>query len=231
MAALAQGKGYGTATINREVDSICEQLKVQPALAIDIGGNVGDYTAELRRRNPTLEIHTFEPNSANVEKLRDRFADDENITIVPLALSDSLGRATLFSNQTGSGLASLTQRRLEHFNIEFDVTEVVETIRFEDYWATNLQRRQIDIVKMDIEGHEFRALMGFGAAIFAVGVLQFEFGGANIDTRTFFQDFWYFFKQHNFEIMRITPSGAERITEYRESHEYFSTTNFIAVRS
>ena len=59
---------------------------------------------------------------------------------------------------------------------------------------------------------------------------QFEFGGTNIDTRTYFRDFWYFFKECGFILYRITPLGAELIRTYRESDEYFMTTNFIAVK-
>jgi len=55
-------------------------------------------------------------------------------------------------------------------------------------------------------------------------------GGANIDTRTFFQDFWYFFAKHNYDLFRITPFGVQKIDEYKERDEFFSTTNFIAIR-
>ena len=56
-AAFAQGKGYGTASIRQENKLIHSVLSRKPKMAIDIGGNVGEYTAELRRRNPDLEIH------------------------------------------------------------------------------------------------------------------------------------------------------------------------------
>jgi FkbM family methyltransferase len=194
-AARAQGKGYGAATVEQEINLLQLLLKAKPRLAVDIGGNVGNYTAELRRKNPALEIHTFEPSATNVAKLNARFRDDKLVTVVPLALSDKSGTATLFSNEPGSGLGSLTQRKLDHFNMAFDTSETVEIIRFEDYWKTRLQSRPLDIVKMDIEGHELVALKGFGDALNVTTVLQFEFGGCNIDTRTYFQDFWYFLKK------------------------------------
>jgi len=84
------------------------------------------------------------------------------------------------------------------------------------------------MVKLDIEGHELTALEGFGDALTATKALQFEFGGCNIDTRTYFRDFWYFFKERNFDIYRITPLGAEKMTRYKQNDEYFLTTNFIA---
>jgi FkbM family methyltransferase len=228
-AALTQGKGYGAASIIREVGLVQSFLKTPPRLAIDVGGNIGDYTAELRRRNPLAEVHTFEPSTINIEKLSSRFANDSLVTLVPAALSDASGSATLFSDTPGSGLGSLSRRRLDHFNISFEANEVIKTTRFEEYWNAVLGNRQLDIVKLDIEGHELTALKGFGDALSATRILQFEFGGCNIDTRTYFQDFWYFFKDHQFDLYRITPLGAQRLSRYRESEESFVTTNYIAV--
>lgn len=229
VAARAQGKGYGSSTIQQENRLTHKLMDSPPRLAIDIGGNVGNYTAEIRRRNPSTEIHTFEPSSKNIKTLESRFSNDPHIHIVPCAVSDSVGVFTLYSDTPGSGASSLTQRKLDHFNIHFDVTESVRTIRFEDYWMQQLGGRALDLVKMDIEGHELAALKGFGQAIEATKILQFEFGGCNIDTRTSFQDFWYFFKDHGFELHRISPLGLDRIASYRESDEFFITTNYIAV--
>ena len=228
-AAYAQGKGYGSATTEQEINLLQGFLGVRPKLAVDIGGNVGNYTAELRKKNPDLEIHTFEPSATNIAKLSLRFKDDNLIKLVPFALSDRAGSATLFSNEPGSGLGSLTRRKLDHFNIAFDKKEAVETARFEDYWKAQLQSRQLDLVKIDIEGHELTALKGFGDALNATRVLQFEFGGCNIDTRTYFQDFWYYFEEQNFDLYRITPFGTKKLARYAEADEFFSTTNYLAV--
>ena len=203
-------------------------LERKPLLAIDIGGNIGEYTAELRRGNADLEIHVFEPANTNIKRLRERFLLDPLISVIPFALSNSAGDATLYSDVPGSGLGSLTKRHLDHLSINFNSEQTVSTMRFEEYWKTNLASRKLDIVKIDIEGHEFAALEGFGSAIFEVSVLQFEFGGCNIDTRTFFQDFWKFFQDRNFDIFRITPTGMEKIKIYREADECFLTTNYVA---
>jgi len=227
--AYAQGKGYGTSTIEQEVKLVHRLLARRPTLAVDIGGNVGDYTAELLRRTPDLEVHVFEPSRINVEKLSTRFAGHARIKILPVAVSNTAGAATLYSNEPGSGLGTLAQRKLTHFNIVLDHAETIQTVRFDDYWRRELRTQPIDIVKLDIEGHELTALEGFGDAIHAISALQFEFGGCNIDTRTFFQDFWYFFAGRNFDIFRITPLGLEAIECYRETEESFSVTNFIAV--
>ncbi len=74
------------------------------------------------------------------------------------------------------------------------------------------------------------ALQGFGGALSVVRAVQFEFGGANIDTRTYFRDFWYLFTEAGFDLFRITPFGPQRLGRYRERDEFFSTTNYVAVR-
>ena len=228
-AARAQGKGYGATTVQQEVRLLQRLSRARPRLAVDIGGNVGNYTAVLRKNNPKLEIHIFEPSAVNIRKLRARFKNDTLIRLVPLALSDTTGSASLYADEPGSGLGSLTRRRLDHFRIAFTAQETVNTIRFEDYWRTELRGRPLDLVKLDIEGHELAALKGFGKALQVTRALQFEFGGCNIDTRTYFQDFWYFFREQRFDLYRITPFGAERIRRYNERDEFFKTTNYIAV--
>jgi FkbM family methyltransferase len=230
-AAYAQGKGYGTSTIKREINLTYQLLNQKPLLAIDIGGNVGEYTAELRNRSKLTEIHVFEPSKTNIDKLNKRFSEDTLISVVPFAVSEKEVKTTLFTDSFGSGLASLTQRNLSHRNIPFELQENIQTIRFENYWKNHLNQRNIDIVKIDVEGHELNVLNGFGAALKASKAVQFEFGGCNIDTKTYFQDFWYFFKDNGFEIYRITPLGLDKIIKYDESHEYFSTTNFIAINN
>jgi hypothetical protein len=83
---------------------------------------------------------------------------------------------------------------------------------------------------MDVEGHELEILEGAKNSLINLEIIQFEFGGANIDTRTYFQDFWYFFQNSGFEIYRLIPSGTMLITHYSECDETFRTTNYIAVK-
>jgi FkbM family methyltransferase len=227
--ANLQGKGYGKASIRKEIALAFDLIGRKPTLAIDIGGNVGLYALEIRRRAPECEIYVFEPAATNVAILRERLAGDPRVHIEPVAVSDAAQDAVLYADKAGSGLGSLTKRRLDHFGIELEHQERVKTIRFDGYYDANLRGRELDLVKLDIEGHELGALLGCGeAALRKTRCVQFEFGGCNIDTRTFFQDFYYFFAEHRFDLYRITPIGLMPISKYREGDEFFSTTNFLA---
>lgn len=230
ICAKYQGKGWGASTITQEINSVSKFLN-KPKLAIDIGGNVGEYADQLRQKFANLEIHLFEPSLTNYHKLAGRFNMHENVIINRMAVSDDSGSSELFSNEAGSGLASLTKRRLDHFGLDFNISETVETIKFEDYWKSNLAMREIDLIKIDVEGQELKVLNGLGESISKTKLIQFEFGGCNIDSKTYFQDFWYFFKEHSFKIYRITPIGLEHIRQYNEYDEYFMTTNFLCTNN
>lgn len=190
---------------------------------------MGDYSAELLRVFPNLELHVFEPASTNMSLLKKRFSQHGKVSLQQAALSDADGSMTLFADRDGSGMASLAQRQLDHLDIKFAPMEEVEVRRFDAYWKHALSGRPIDIVKIDVEGFELMVLRGFGDAIRNVRVMQFEFGGTNIDTKVFFRELWRFLEVAGFDLYRITPIGVMRIDRYQERDEIFVIANFIAV--
>jgi len=230
-SAFKQGKGYGAGTIKEEVTACISLLTVKPLIFIDIGAHIGDYTREVLRRYPTINALLFEPSSANKPILEKEYSQLPNVMVNSCALSNTNGKQNIYFDKAGSVLASLNNRRVEHFNIDMSNHEEVVIKRFDTFWKTTNYKDTtiIDYVKIDVEGYELFVLHGFGDLIYNMRVIQFEFGGANIDTRTFFQDFWYFFKEHKFALYRITPIGNLPIRQYAEIDEYFSTTNYIAV--
>lgn len=228
-ASLLQGKGYGSHTVKKEVKILKNILK-NPNLVIDIGANIGSYTSEIIGVYPAAEIHLFEPSKKNFDILNTKFSI-KNIHINNNALSNKSGIGQLFSDKDGSGMASLGKRRLDHFDIEYKELEQVNIITFEEYWKNTLNERKIDLVKIDVEGFELDVLTGFGLALNNVKIIQFEFGGCNLDTKTTFQDFWYFFKENGFSVNRITPFGLQSLKKYHEIDEYYLTTNFICIKN
>jgi FkbM family methyltransferase len=223
-----QGISYGISSIDTEIKSI-RKFVPDGEVFVDVGGNKGLYTEGLIRYFKPKEIHIFEPSDINFKLLKNKFLNHSEIHINKFALSDKISNSTLYSDKYGSGLGSLTKRRLGHLGIDFSESEEIQLIRFEDYWRENLPVERIDLMKIDVEGHELDVLHGIGDNIKNIKVIQFEFGGCNIDTRTFFQDFWYFFKDKKFVIYRITPIGVFRIDEYSENLERFQTTNYFCV--
>jgi FkbM family methyltransferase len=200
----------------------------------DVGANQGQFANQVLSvlGVDNVDLHCFEPSPSTFQILNDAMQPYPGLHLNNEALGKEVGHAALYSNEVGSGLASLTRRRLDHFGIDFSRVEDVLVSTLDNYCATR-GIEHIDLLKIDVEGHELDVLFG-AESMFkanAIDMVTFEFGGCNIDTRTFFQDFFYFFSEKNMAIYRITPSGyLMRIEKYSEICEQFRTTNFVAVK-
>jgi hypothetical protein len=62
----------------------------------------------------------------------------------------------------------------------------------------------------------------------AIDFIQFEFGGIDVDSRTFLHDFFALL-QPNFDIYRIVVDGIVRVEHYHEKYEIFLYANYLAV--
>ena len=226
-----QGKGSGAFSTEVEAKMALDFITrsgIKKPVVLDIGANIGSYSEAIRKLAPQSNIFAFEPSSVARKKLQERFIGDSSVVVIPLALGITNSKETLWSDSPGSGLASLTKRRIKHFGIDFSQSESVDVVTL-DSWI-NSTKVVPNLIKMDVEGHELDVLKGGLNTLSLVQVVQFEFGGCNIDTRTFFQDFWYLLTDAGFIFHRISESGPVRIPRYSELDECFRTTNYLAVR-
>ncbi len=134
----------------------------------------------------------------------------------------------MFGDRPGSPLGSLYERQLDHLEISVAKTEDVVVTTADDYAAVH-QISHVDLLKVDAEGHELHVLRGAERLLAEerVGLVQFEFGGTNIDSRTFLRDF-YELLEPRYELHRVLGDGVYPIGPYRETSEIFTTTNFLA---
>jgi len=226
-----QGKGFGGFSVEVEAKlaiNFLSRSNIKKPVVLDIGANIGTYSEAILKFAPQATIFAFEPSSVARKGLENRFIGNNSVRIIPFAVGSVISTETLWSDTAGSGLASLTKRNLEHFSIDFNQSESVEVTTL-DSWA-NTMNVVPNLIKMDVEGHELDVLKGGLKTLALASVVQFEFGGCNIDTRTFFQDFWYLLTEAGFAIYRISVAGPIRIPRYSEGEECFRTTNYLAIR-
>jgi FkbM family methyltransferase len=241
LQALA-GVGSGAQPATSGESSVARLLRKQqaserPAVIFDVGANDGGFATmicdELKER--PFSMHCFEPGRAAFLRLSDKFGGRRDFQLNHFGLGAECGEKILYYGVEGSPLASLTERRLDHFRRRGDevmkaASEVVDIVTLDSYLGRS-GIKEIDLLKIDVEGHELDVLHGAREALGrgAIGSLVFEFGGCNIDSRTFFQDYWYFFAQFpSAKIFRLTPSGyLLRIWKYRESLEVFRAANYL----
>lgn len=198
-------------------------------IIFDVGANIGNYTRNLNTVMSGV-IYAFEPSPQTFALLKDNLAGNANIQLNNVGLSDKVCTMPLFSDTPTSGITSVYNRRLKHFNL--NVTNQGEAhFTTLDKYCNEHNIDHIDFLKMDVEGHELAVLNGASEMLEknAIDYIQFEFGGCNIDSHTFFQDFWYML--HNkYRIYRILRDGLYEITQYTEYLEIFICTNYLAER-
>ena len=199
-------------------------------IIFDVGANVGNYTKALSEYySDRAVIHSFEPSKKTYETFLETTKDLKNVIPNNFGFSDTETHQLLYTDADGSGYASTYQRNLVHFGITMDKSEEVKLSTIDNYCRIN-NIGKINFLKLDIEGHELKALNGAKEMIRnrKIDFIQFEFGGCNIDSRTFFQDFFYMLKD-NYALYRILKNGLFEITEYKETYEIFITANYLAI--
>ena len=210
-----------------------EKVRDQTETVIfDVGANVGEFSAvAFKSLGSGIKIHAFEPSQNICEQLSSRFAGNDHIVINNLALGREAGELPLYGTSRDTGMASLLPRNLDHVGLSSSFQEIVKVTRLADYCESQ-GLAQIHLLKMDVEGYELEVLAG-AESLFANGkvlMCSFEFGGCNLDARTFLRDFFEFFNRHKMQIHRITPASTlVKIPRYSENLERFTTTNYVAL--
>jgi FkbM family methyltransferase len=214
--------------IKRELENVAAPV------IFDVGANVGEYSLCVLSNLPAAKIYAFEPSAPTFAALA-KVAASSNHSIEALnqGFSDASKIATLYSytfnGEQASVLTSLEFRlATQEGDIVTDTTESIELTTIDDFCEQN-KLEIIHFLKIDVEGHELAVLTGAQQMIKAhkLPLIQFEFGPANIYSRTFFYDFWSLLND-SYRIYRIIPNGLVEIERYIEQREVFLTTNYLA---
>lgn len=201
-------------------------------VAFDVGAGEGEYTKLLvKHLPPESRILSFEPQSLAYRQLADMVLQDELDWVTPFCFgfSSQARTATLHKDQEGTVLASLYERKLDHFDISMDLREEVKLDTIDDFCLSrNIDL--IDLLKLDVEGHEMEVLKGAHRMLSGghIQIIQWEMGGCDIDSRVFFRDFYY--RLHDdYIILRLLANGLHPVVSYKEEYEVFLTTNWCAI--
>jgi len=228
--ALLQGKGSGSGwDIAGEAAAALKFIPFN-SVVFDIGANKGDWSREiLEKRNGKLRLFLFEPQAAcfpHLDSLQDKGA-----MIVKSAVGERDEVSTLYSPGDGAENASLHRRRDSYFAEQVFAPRPVNVVSIDSFLKVS-GLESVEFMKMDIEGHELFALRGALTALsrHAIKSLSFEFGSGNINSRTFFRDYWDLLTGLSYRIYRVLPRGnILPIYHYAEELEYFrGVSNYIA---
>lgn len=237
-SASLKGMNYGRASDyqhngeSEAIRAVCSMIPSQSAVLFDVGANQGNFTNHILEawQGMTYDLYAFEPSKRTFELLQKSVRETTYVHLVNKGFGEKPGHVKLFSDKEGSGLASVYPRDLSHRKITFTEHETIELTTLDIFCEQNMIPL-IDFLKLDVEGHELAVLRGGKKMIEGgrVSIIQFEFGGCNIDSRTFFRDYYDFFKR-DFNLFRILSNGLQPIDSYSEKLEIFQSANYLAVQ-
>lgn len=216
------GMGGGDLKNTGEAFAIRHVLKnkINP-IVFDVGAQGGDYFSEvLKVTTNTARVHAFEPRSKDYRILEKEFGS--KITLVNSALGENVGETILYFPDGVSGLSSL-HKGDERFTMSESVH--IDTI---DQYCHKMGIKKIDLLKLDVEGHELACLKGAKHMLPFISSIQFEISIADRDSRVYFKDIFELLSDYT--IYRILKDGLQEIKTPDKISELLFTTNYLAER-
>ena len=214
------------------VEGLLKTLETD-AVILDIGANIGEY-AELILKEALInkinvQLHLFEPTRSCFSVLSEKYSDTDNVTLNNFGLSDVSEHRDIYYDKEKSGLASLYQRNLKSYSIELNQSEEINVKRLDSYIEKN-KINHLSFVKIDIEGHELKAFEGFGVYLDGdfIDYIQFEYGGANLDSGASLMEIYQVLSDRGFVIAKVMPTGLE-VRSYSPYMDNFNYANYVAV--
>ena len=193
----------------------------------DVGANKGGFlNSSLKIINDKkVDYHAFEPNSELHNTIIERVNGQLNteLFLSNYAVSDENGSRSFFLKDM-----SVTSSLYSDNRSNKEVS--VDTITLEKY-AQEKGIIQIDLLKIDTEGHDLFVLKGADKLIQkrTISFILFEFSNMAMNPRVYFKDFWDYLSP-NYSLYYILSDGLLPIKEYSPYyHEINYPNNFMAI--
>lgn len=156
---------------------VIKQYIPQRPIIVEAGAHIGLDTEELARYFPGGKIYAFEPVSDLFLQLSERTRPYKNVLCIPVALSDQVGEAVMYvSSGVSDGSSSLLppkEHLIDHPDVIFDETINVPCTTLDEWVQTN-DIEKVDLLWLDMQGHELNALKAGSAVLEKVQAIYTE---------------------------------------------------------
>jgi FkbM family methyltransferase len=143
----------------RFLDGVHAYFRRHPGdVMLDVGCNIGNHTCFLARE--FREVHAFDPNPAVIERLRRNLALNrlDHVSVHGVGLGNAPATLYLHVNREGNLGGS-------YLSGETADDAIAVPIAIGDEWVRERVRGKVDLLKIDVEGHELPALQGLAGTI------------------------------------------------------------------
>ena len=151
-----------------------------PRVVMDIGANCGLFAAFVKERFPDVRVICCEPAPDLARVIRKNCGS--GVELLPYAIDDRCGRAKFYVNGASQQTNSLLKSAADLYSEGNVLKEVEVEVRTLDSVCSDLHLTRVDVVKLDIQGAEFRALAGARQMLAGVGVIFIESTWMEIDS-------------------------------------------------
>ncbi|MGW1866184.1 FkbM family methyltransferase [Streptomyces mauvecolor] len=131
-------------------------------LVLDVGAHRGDFGTMLREAGYRGRVVSFEPLREPRAELRHRAASDNAWSVLPYALGDRTGQATLNISGDFGPASSLLPMLPRHPRTVHTGKAIVETRRLDELWEQFVAPGERVFLHLDVQGYEAQVLGGVG---------------------------------------------------------------------
>ena len=144
---------------------------------IDGGAYRGDFSMQMAEAFPLANVYAFEPQKTSYTLLCKTTERISRVKTYNCALSSDSGKAAFHTNISPltSSLSNTSEEGLHYFR-EYNQPDTVEEVEATSLFDF-LSREKVpvvDILKLDLQGHELQALKGMAESISSVKVIFVE---------------------------------------------------------
>jgi len=212
------------------IDFFSKQVSANDkAVIFDVGAHFGEYATALIENLKEADIYCFEPGKKTFQSLSENLENYNNVKLFNYGFGEREEEVTLFADSETSGSASVYENCFDHIGLPSKPIDTIHLKSLDKFCKENMIEH-INFLKLDVEGHEYRVLLGAKELIESdsIDFIQFEFGPCNIVSRTFLKDFFGLLGDR-YDIYRILRDGLSWIKIYHSRNEAFITTNYLAI--
>jgi len=237
LALNAKGyKNFGNFTQTGEKKFI-QSIRKDLIISIDVGANVGKYT-NLLLSETNSEIISFEPLKAAFRELKKIEKEYPNrLKVFNYAIGDENTNLELNFSDEKSEKATFSKDidKLSFFDHEKNKKIMTDIVTLDSFFLDNsslLNKKYIDLIKIDTEGFELEVIKGAKDTIEnkRPKYIQLEFNWHQL----FKNHSMYKFSQYlnNYELFQILPFGEKliKVDPRRPEANIFHLSNFVYIR-
>jgi FkbM family methyltransferase len=195
---------------------------------IDVGSHIGSVIAEMRRRQPHLQIIAIEADPQKAAELSRKF---RSITVHSCALGETSGPVAFYVDTERQGYSSLSPRMRDRDHVR-EIS--IDMQRLDDIVPATAR---VDLIKIDVEGTELGVLKGGNELIARCRpVVFFESGPVTALAGFTIEGLFDWFAERSYDVFvpdRIGHAGPPLGREgFVEAHSFpFRTLNYFAIPS